>query len=208
MTSPFKEPTFIMSIDSGENKSKRFYFDSLACETLNITDDTEISFLSIEGDLFIIDTTNLDKKRWKLRPRYKINKRPYSLLFGHERYPFRGFTNSQLWDIMEDACDVSKEYYNFFNLIPINADTIENESLKEMLLRMGVKLIFKLDFCRSELSMDAVVYKLRAHRLNFKEKYKEYEDLFEYLSPPGVAYYSVDGVEDDVKPQQCSSDFI
>ncbi|MFW6225389.1 MAG: hypothetical protein ACOC3V_00355, partial [bacterium] len=131
-------------------KAKKFLFDYNACEALNITDKTKVSFIVSSKYLFLADVSHLDLEKWGIHEEEVniFNKKVSYYTIGDVGYRFKSFNNSNLYRVIEEEHEINTEVCNIFSLNFLTGEALSDYIDKEtynLLERMDINSLYLLD---------------------------------------------------------------
>lgn len=205
--SHFKAATMIIHKDMGKGKSKKFLFDYNACEALKIDETTCVAFIVNPPHLFLADISHLDKEKWGIGDQEfnLFNKNTEYLDIEENRYRFRTFSNSALYNVLMEEYELNRNAYNIYSLSIVSKQDfplfLDEESCK-MMDRMGIEILYQMELFDSLSSFDSKkLYKSKT----FEETLQDY---IKATSPYKPRYGSIaDSVAKKEPKIEASSDY-
>lgn len=203
----FKAATMIIHKDMGKGKSKKFLFDYNACEALKIDGTTCVAFIVNPPHLFLADISHLDKEKWGIGDQEfnLFNKNVEYLDIEENRYRFRTFSNSALYNVLMEEYELNRDAYNIYSLSIVSKQDfplfLDEESCK-MMDRMEIEILYQIELFDSISSFDSKkYYKLKT----FNETLQDYLKNTSVYKP---IHSSVDGSVVEEEPKiETNSDY-
>lgn len=144
LKSPYSHACMIIQADQGKGSLKRFLFDYNAQKAIPLKENTELGFIA-EGDYIIIaDLSKINKEEFNIKDEEvnKINKTKIVVEYNDEKFNFKNFANSRLYEFLLEELELNRGHHNIYAIQVATTENI-NKATYELLHRMDIKGIFK-----------------------------------------------------------------